>query len=453
MCTTVWTALRGCAVHLLTGTQVYSERKMDTSSFPDLNHSSSDEPQAADSLTEGDFSPPYDINSPLGPVKRSPSPESSHLSTPESVPLTSPQSGLPPDLHRPPPLPKIEWYEGFRLPLGADGRQVLLRKLREIYHANAAEWDRTLVADDIVFSRMPYATVQDLYKVSNLFGVFGFALKCSAEYGGDPTSSRGPKKRRKSNSASAITLSELKKELDVKNQSSVVKASPVLLRDRATKPARHRTPTSSSGSHEPPVISASQPNCYQQTQQLPLPSRRKRGRPKSSSRHQASFSSFVKVKRIPLEDDDNAPPFPPHPSMSDSVSHQESFSSPVKTPESHLSLSPQLPQGMPIYLNGGLACGDMDPMQVTKNLGYAAPQPQLVPPNYNGFAAVTDSRAASSLSEQLDHLAFQYTLASQYLQILQLLSMHQSLLEQQQDSAGTIPWANTLQGSLMLHEE
>lgn len=77
------------------------------------------------------------------------------------------------------------WYVGFRLPLGAEGRQVLLRRLRRAYHAAPPTTrDAVLASHGLYFSRVPFATVSDLFKLSHLLGVFDFAVQCSHEFGG-----------------------------------------------------------------------------------------------------------------------------------------------------------------------------------------------------------------------------------------------------------------------------
>lgn len=91
---------------------------------------------------------------------------------------------------------KYQWYKGFRMPLGAEGRQILLRRLRKAYHASPCQWDQELARHRIVFSRMPYATVIELFHLAHLLGVFDFAVKCSEEYGGDASGSGGHRRRK-----------------------------------------------------------------------------------------------------------------------------------------------------------------------------------------------------------------------------------------------------------------
>ncbi|PHJ18821.1 hypothetical protein CSUI_007352 [Cystoisospora suis] len=81
--------------------------------------------------------------------------------------------------------PRVTWYPGFRLPLGAEGRQVLLRRLRRAYHASPPDTrDAFLASEGLVFSRMPFATVSELFHLAHLLGVFDFAVQCSEEFGG-----------------------------------------------------------------------------------------------------------------------------------------------------------------------------------------------------------------------------------------------------------------------------
>ncbi|CBZ52576.1 conserved hypothetical protein [Neospora caninum Liverpool] len=83
------------------------------------------------------------------------------------------------------PAPRVTWTPGFRLPLGAEGRQVLLRRLRRAYHASPPETrDTFLASHGLVFSRMPFATVSELFHLAHLLGVFDFAVQCSEEFGG-----------------------------------------------------------------------------------------------------------------------------------------------------------------------------------------------------------------------------------------------------------------------------
>ncbi|PFH31251.1 hypothetical protein BESB_031250 [Besnoitia besnoiti] len=84
-----------------------------------------------------------------------------------------------------PAASRVTWSPGFRLPLGAEGRQVLLRRLRRAYHASHPETrDAFLASHGLVFSRMPFATVSELFHLAHLLGVFDFAVQCSEEFGG-----------------------------------------------------------------------------------------------------------------------------------------------------------------------------------------------------------------------------------------------------------------------------
>ncbi|XP_026189834.1 uncharacterized protein LOC34619657 [Cyclospora cayetanensis] len=98
---------------------------------------------------------------------------------------------------------RLQWCKGFRMPLGAEGRQILLRRLRKAYHANPAKWDEELSRHRIVFSRMPYATVIELFHLAHLLGVFDFAVKCSEEYGSDAAGGGSHRKRRPTRAAGA----------------------------------------------------------------------------------------------------------------------------------------------------------------------------------------------------------------------------------------------------------
>ncbi|KAL8449188.1 hypothetical protein Emag_003708 [Eimeria magna] len=91
---------------------------------------------------------------------------------------------------------RLQWSKGFRMPLGAEGRQILLRRLRKAYHSNPLRWDEELARHRIVFSRMPYATVIELFHLAHLLGVFDFAVRCSEEYGTDAAGGATHRKRR-----------------------------------------------------------------------------------------------------------------------------------------------------------------------------------------------------------------------------------------------------------------
>lgn len=98
---------------------------------------------------------------------------------------------------------RLQWTKGFRMPLGAEGRQILLRRLRKAYHSNPMRWDEELARHRIVFSRMPYATVIELFHLAHLLGVFDFAVKCSEEYGSDAAGGATHRKRRPARTAAA----------------------------------------------------------------------------------------------------------------------------------------------------------------------------------------------------------------------------------------------------------
>ncbi|KAL8430182.1 hypothetical protein ACSSS7_006089 [Eimeria intestinalis] len=100
---------------------------------------------------------------------------------------------------------RLQWSKGFRMPLGAEGRQILLRRLRKAYHANPMRWDEELARHRIVFSRMPYATVIELFHLAHLLGVFDFAVRCSEEYGTDAAGGATHRKRRPARSGAGAT--------------------------------------------------------------------------------------------------------------------------------------------------------------------------------------------------------------------------------------------------------
>ncbi|KAL8275686.1 hypothetical protein Esti_000249 [Eimeria stiedai] len=98
---------------------------------------------------------------------------------------------------------RLQWSKGFRMPLGAEGRQILLRRLRKAYHSNPMRWDEELARHRIVFSRMPYATVIELFHLAHLLGVFDFAVRCSEEYGTDAAGGATHRKRRPARASAA----------------------------------------------------------------------------------------------------------------------------------------------------------------------------------------------------------------------------------------------------------
>ncbi|OEH80090.1 hypothetical protein cyc_07549 [Cyclospora cayetanensis] len=84
------------------------------------------------------------------------------------------------DLSAPPPGDEsVQWHEGFRLPFGTEGRNQLLRRLRQLYHSDVAHWGQQLENHKIAFSRVPFATVSELWKIAHVMGCFGFALHLS----------------------------------------------------------------------------------------------------------------------------------------------------------------------------------------------------------------------------------------------------------------------------------
>ncbi|KAL8451933.1 hypothetical protein Emed_001668 [Eimeria media] len=100
---------------------------------------------------------------------------------------------------------RLQWSKGFRMPLGAEGRQILLRRLRKAYHSNPLRWDEELARHRIVFSRMPYATVIELFHLAHLLGVFDFAVRCSEEYGTDAAGGATHRKRRPARTGAGAT--------------------------------------------------------------------------------------------------------------------------------------------------------------------------------------------------------------------------------------------------------
>ena len=84
----------------------------------------------------------------------------------------------------PPGDEELRWFDGFRLPFGTEGRNQLLRRLRQLYHSDAAYWGQQLEQHKIAFSRVPFATVSELWKIAHVMGCFGFALHLSRKYAG-----------------------------------------------------------------------------------------------------------------------------------------------------------------------------------------------------------------------------------------------------------------------------
>ncbi|KYK69573.1 AP2 domain transcription factor AP2IX-5, partial [Toxoplasma gondii TgCatPRC2] len=73
----------------------------------------------------------------------------------------------------------VEWHEGFRRPFGTEGRQQLLRHLRQVYNADSAYWGERLRHANIAFSRIAYATVAELWKIAHVMDCFPIALAFS----------------------------------------------------------------------------------------------------------------------------------------------------------------------------------------------------------------------------------------------------------------------------------
>ncbi|KAL8448575.1 hypothetical protein Emag_003890 [Eimeria magna] len=75
------------------------------------------------------------------------------------------------------------WKYGCSWPVGADGRRLLLRKLRGVYWSNPEKWQRVLEQHNLYRRDLfTLATVQDLFKVTHLMGAeaWDFLLKCTA---------------------------------------------------------------------------------------------------------------------------------------------------------------------------------------------------------------------------------------------------------------------------------
>lgn len=75
------------------------------------------------------------------------------------------------------------WVHGFAWPVGADGRRLLLRKLRGVYWSDPDYWQKRLTAEGLYRRDLfTLATVQELFKVTHLMGadVWDFLLKCTA---------------------------------------------------------------------------------------------------------------------------------------------------------------------------------------------------------------------------------------------------------------------------------
>ncbi|XP_026193601.1 uncharacterized protein LOC34622971 [Cyclospora cayetanensis] len=75
------------------------------------------------------------------------------------------------------------WAYGFAWPVGADGRRLLLRKLRGVFWSNPEKWQRVLQEHNLYRRDLfTLATVQELFKVTHLMGeeAWDFLLKCTA---------------------------------------------------------------------------------------------------------------------------------------------------------------------------------------------------------------------------------------------------------------------------------
>lgn len=75
------------------------------------------------------------------------------------------------------------WENGFAWPVGADGRRLLLRKLRGVFWSNPEKWQRVLQENNLYRRDLfTLATVQELFKVTHLMGAeaWDFLLKCTA---------------------------------------------------------------------------------------------------------------------------------------------------------------------------------------------------------------------------------------------------------------------------------
>ncbi|CDI86932.1 hypothetical protein, conserved [Eimeria praecox] len=75
------------------------------------------------------------------------------------------------------------WAYGLAWPVGADGRRLLLRKLRGVFWSNPEKWQRVLQEHNLYRRDLfTLATVQELFKVTHLMGAeaWDFLLKCTA---------------------------------------------------------------------------------------------------------------------------------------------------------------------------------------------------------------------------------------------------------------------------------
>ncbi|CDJ40759.1 hypothetical protein, conserved [Eimeria tenella] len=75
------------------------------------------------------------------------------------------------------------WAYGQAWPVGADGRRLLLRKLRGVFWSNPEKWQRVLQEHNLYRRDLfTLATVQELFRVTHLMGAeaWDFLLKCTA---------------------------------------------------------------------------------------------------------------------------------------------------------------------------------------------------------------------------------------------------------------------------------
>ncbi|KAH7650283.1 hypothetical protein FG379_003355 [Cryptosporidium bovis] len=80
-------------------------------------------------------------------------------------------------------LNSIKYYEGFKLPLGDLGRKMLLKKLREIHTQNPTKMEKALTDHGLSYTRIRFASVQQLFKISYVCDVFDYALSIHCEFG------------------------------------------------------------------------------------------------------------------------------------------------------------------------------------------------------------------------------------------------------------------------------
>ncbi|KAJ1610288.1 hypothetical protein OIY81_2095 [Cryptosporidium canis] len=80
-------------------------------------------------------------------------------------------------------LNSVKYYEGFKLPLGDLGRKMLLKKLREIHTQNPTKMEKALTDHGLSYTRIRFASVQQLFKISYVCDVFDYALSIHCEFG------------------------------------------------------------------------------------------------------------------------------------------------------------------------------------------------------------------------------------------------------------------------------